>query len=295
MVNCKEMSPLMVREDLTGPLPLLCQFPNSQNWQCVPQALAAPNAAISIIASSSSSNTWCQELLSCLELTLPKPAAWQMLIKRNRYSTSVETTKFTICHATKKPTAHFKCWFVLFPETGGTRLHPKMVLIHFVMLFLSRNQTRVEVIWALKEWNYIWIKFFLLFLQKNRNASREQWFSKETQEQVYLINASLVFQTFSTGNKNNLKLLITWTILQKVTADGSVSEQQPLLSSEWPGFFHFSVVKFCPTSIKSIIQVTASRPAHTRESQHINTSTEIPGQWDIHFKYTLWFNNCFLA
>lgn len=108
----------------------------------------------------------------------------------------------------------------------------------------------------------------LLFLQENKNTSRGQWFSEETWEQVYLINVPLVFQTFSRGNKNNLKLLITWTILQKVTADRSVSEQQPLLNSKWPEFFHSSVVKFHPTSIKSIIEVTASCPAHTRKSPH---------------------------
>lgn len=86
----------------------------------------------------------------------------------------------------------------------------------------------------------------IIFCRKKKRSILRAELSTETQEQaqLYLINASLVLQTFPKRNKNNLKLLASWTIPQKVTADKSVPEQQSLLSSKWPEFFHFSAAYF---------------------------------------------------
>lgn len=158
MVNCKEISPLMGRQDLTGPFPLLYWFQSSQDWHCVPQAVAAPNAAISIIASYSPPDTPRQELLSPPELTLLNQATPQTLIKRNKYSTSGETTKLTICPATKKASIS------LCVDLCSSLRHQELVCIPkcywYTSLCCSCHVTKL--MWnylGSERWNYIGMHF----------------------------------------------------------------------------------------------------------------------------------------
>lgn len=77
---------------------------------------------------------------------------------------------------------------------------------------------------------------------------------------------------FETCYRRNLKL-ISWTILQIITAVTSVPEQS-LLSFQWPEFSHFPWANFW-SSVKLTTWVIASCSAQSRTQKYLHKLTHV--------------------